>query len=426
MMPAQQNQLQRHGNTASASKPSRTPLMKKSTTAILAGLTMVGPLAIDTYLPSFHAIGKDFGVDQILVQQSLSVFLFAFAFLMLFYGTLSDSFGRRPVILWSLALYTAASLGAAFAPSFGLLLICRALQGLAAGGGAVVSRAIVRDRTSGAEAQSVLAYMMMVFGLAPAIAPILGGWLHVAFGWRSVFLFLGAFGLFMLITCFRALPESLPATERHQFHPGLIAANYWKVLRHARFLLLALSIGIAFGGFALYIGSAANFVMHILNLPETAFGWLFIPLISGMMIGSALSARWASKFSAGWMIRAGYLCMLAAATASVGYNFVFQAQVPWAVLPLTLYSFGLAIMTPAVTVMALDIFPENRGLAASLQSFIQMLTFAIISGVVAPLLFDSGLKLALGMVVGLILSFICWLASTHVRGTRTVSSRQIE
>jgi DHA1 family bicyclomycin/chloramphenicol resistance-like MFS transporter len=399
-------------------RPATAFLMKKSTTAILAGLTMVGPLAIDTYLPSFHAIGQDFGVNQVLVQQSLSAFLFAFAFLMLFYGTLSDSFGRRPVILWSLALYTAASLGATFAPSFGLLLICRALQGVAAGGGAVVSRAIVRDRTSGAEAQSVLAYMMMVFGLAPAIAPILGGWLHVVFGWRSVFLFLSAFGLFMFITCYRALPESLPVNERHQFHPGLIAANYWKVIRDRRFLMLALSIGIAFGGFALYIGSAANFVMQILHLPETAFGWLFIPLISGMMIGSALSARWATKFSSLWMIRAGYLCMLAAATISVGYNSLYQAQVPWAVLPLTLYSFGLAIMTPTVTVMALDIFPDNKGLAASLQSFIQMLTFAVISGVIAPLLFDSGLKLALGMVAGLMLSFLCWLASKRVIGAR--------
>jgi DHA1 family bicyclomycin/chloramphenicol resistance-like MFS transporter len=136
------------------------------------------------------------------------------------------------------------------------------------------------------------------------------------------------------------------------------------------------------------------------------------------MIGSALSARWATKFSSLWMIRAGYLCMLAAATISVGYNSLYPAQVPWAVLPLTLYSFGLAIMTPTVTVMALDIFPDNKGLAASLQSFIQMLTFAVISGVVAPLLFDSGLKLALGMVAGLMLSFLCWLASKRVIGAR--------
>lgn len=145
-------------------------MIPKSTTIILAALTMVGPLAIDTYLPSFLAIGQSFSVSQVLVQQTLSVYLFAFSFLMLFYGTLSDSFGRRPVILWSLVAYIVASFGAAVAPSFGWLLVCRAVQGLAAGGGAVVSRAIVRDRTSAADSQKVLAYMMMVFSVAPAVA----------------------------------------------------------------------------------------------------------------------------------------------------------------------------------------------------------------------------------------------------------------
>jgi DHA1 family bicyclomycin/chloramphenicol resistance-like MFS transporter len=383
-------------------------LMNKLTTTILAGLTMVGPLAIDAYLPSFHAIGNDFNVGQILVQQTLSMFLFGFAFMMLFYGTLSDSFGRRPVILWTLGIYTAASFGAAFAPSFGWLLVFRTLQGLAAGGGTVVSRAVVRDRTSGAEAQRVLAYIMMVFGLAPALAPILGGWLQVAFGWRSVFLFLGAFGLLMFVSCYRALPESLPAQSRHEFHPASIAANYWKVLRHSRFVLLAFAIGIAFSGFGVYIGSAANFVMNILQLPETAFAWLFIPVISGMMIGSAAAARFASRIAPKNLIRSGYAFMAAAALVNVIYNYIFPAAVPWAVLPLFFYAFGLALATPAMTIMVLDLFPHNRGLAASLQSFIQMMVFAVVSGLVAPLLFESAFKLACGVLTALVLSLVFW------------------
>jgi DHA1 family bicyclomycin/chloramphenicol resistance-like MFS transporter len=221
---------------------------------------------------------------------------------------------------------------------------------------------------------------MMVFGLAPAIAPVLGGWLHVTFGWRSVFLFLGAFGLLMLATCYRALPESLPPQSRHPFHPGAIAANYWKVLRHRRFLLLVFAVGVAFGGFGLYIGSAASFVMTILRLPETAFAWLFIPIISGMMTGSALAARFAARIKPKTLIRSGYTIMAVAAVMNVSYNALFEAAVPWAVLPLMIYAFGMALTTPAITVIALDLFPENRGLASSLQSFVQMLVFAVVSG----------------------------------------------
>ncbi|HEY1149771.1 MAG TPA: MFS transporter, partial [Pseudoduganella sp.] len=161
-------------------------------TLLLAGLTMVGPLAIDTYLPSFPAIAQTFNASPMAIQQTLSLFLFTFASMMLFYGTLSDTFGRRPVILWSLVLYVLASLGGALAANFGFLLACRVLQGLSSGAGSVISRAIVQDRFDGLQAQKILGNIMMVFGLAPALAPVLGGWLQVSFGWRSIFWFLTA------------------------------------------------------------------------------------------------------------------------------------------------------------------------------------------------------------------------------------------
>ena len=380
-------------------------------TLILAGLTMVGPLAIDTYLPSFPAIAQTFNASPLLIQQTLSAFLFTFAFMMLFYGTLSDSFGRRPVILVSLVVYIIASAGAALAPSLGWLLACRVLQGLAAGAGSVVGRAIVQDRFSDADAQKILAHIMMVFGLAPAIAPVLGGWLQVAFGWRSVFWFLGVFGFIMLLVVWRALPESLAVKNRHPFHLGAIAANYWRVLRHRQFLLLSVAVGMAFGGFGLYIGSAAYFVINILHLPETAFAWLFIPLISGMVIGSALLSKISHKYTKQQLIWTGYGLMTFTALVNIAYNGLFVAQVPWAVLPLFLYSFALSISMTPMSLIALNHFPNNSGMASSLQSFIQMMLFALFSGLVAPLLFDSAFKLACGLIAGLVLSLVCWLLS---------------
>jgi len=382
-------------------------------TLLLAGLTMVGPLAIDTYLPSFPAIARTFDASPLLIQQTLSMFLFCFAFMMLFYGTLSDSFGRRPIILGSLVLYIVASVGGALAPSIGVLLFCRILQGLAAGAGSVVGRAIVTDRFSGGEAQKILSHIMMVFGLAPALAPILGGWLQVHYGWRSIFWFLTGFGALMFVAVQRALPESLPAKDRHPFHPGVIAANYWMVLRHRQFVLLSAALGMTFAGFALYIGSAAYFVINVLHLSETSFAWLFIPLISGMVIGSALAGKFAHRYSQQAMIRMGYTLMALAALANVGYNYLFPAEVPWAVLPLFMYSFALALSMPPMTLLALNHFPNHNGLAASMQSFIQMLLFALVSGLVAPLLFESAFKLACGMLGGLLVSLVMWFMATE-------------
>jgi MFS transporter, DHA1 family, multidrug resistance protein len=382
--------------------------MHRLLTVVLACLGMVGALAIDTYLPSIPAIGREFDIGPLAVQQTLSVFLFCFAFMMLFYGTLSDSFGRKPVILVALALYAAASVGAVLAPTFGLLLLCRALQGLSAGAGSVIGQAIVQDRFEGAQAQKMMSHIMMVFGLAPAIAPVLGGWLHVTFGWRSTFAFLACFGTLMFVLCLRALPETLPSAKRHAFHPGPIAANYLKVVRNPRFLLLSLAVGLAFGGLSLYIGSAAQFVMGILHLPETAFAWMFIPLISGMVAGSAVGGKLAHTVAPNRMKWLGFAIMGAGALINVGYNAFFVAVVPWAVLPLAVYTFGLAFAMPAIQVGALALFPDNRGLASSMMAFVQMMAFALVSGLVAPLLFDSAFKLGCGVLAGLAASFACW------------------
>lgn len=373
-------------------------------TLLLAGLTMVGPLAIDTYLPSFPAIAETFSASPMAIQQTLSLFLFTFAFMMLFYGTLSDSFGRRPVILWSLVLYVLASLGGALAGSFGFLLGARVLQGLASGAGSVIGRAIVQDRFEGMEAQKMLGNIMMVFGLAPAIAPVLGGWLQVSFGWRSIFWFLTAFGVVMFVAVWRWLPESLPKEKRHPLHLGVIADNYWMVLRHRCFLLLSISLGAAFGGFALYIGSAAYFIMHILKLPETAFAWLFIPLISGHVLGATASGKLAHKVAPRTLIRFSFALMALSAAINVAYNSFFPPVVPWAVLPLFLYSFSLALAMPPLTLAGMNLFPNHSGLAASMQSFLQMMLFALVSGLVAPLLFGSALHLAYGLAACLVVS----------------------
>jgi DHA1 family bicyclomycin/chloramphenicol resistance-like MFS transporter len=376
--------------------------------AILAALSMLGALSIDTYLPALPAIAGEFHISAAAAQQTLSLFLAGYAFMTLFYGTLSDSFGRRPVIIVTLVIYLGASLGCALAPSLAWLLLFRLAQGLCGGAGNVVGRAMIGDLFKGAAAQRTMAFVSMVFGLAPAIAPILGGWLQSALGWRSIFYFIALFTFALLLVCLGLLPESLEKSRRHAFHPGVILANYWQVGGHARFLCLCLGNALTFCGVSIYIGSASPFVYSILHLSSHDFGWLFIPLIGGMTLGSMLSARASQRLSPRVIIRTGYALMAVAAVANIAYNWFCVAAIPWAVLPPFFYCLGMSFSTSAMMVLMLEMFPKTRGLASSLMSFAFMTLFAIVSGLICPLIFDSPLHLALAIFAGLVLSMIFW------------------
>lgn len=377
-------------------------------TFILAGMAALGPFSVDTYLPSFGAVAEHFGVTLLQVQGTLTFYLVALAFMMLFHGALSDSFGRRPVILVALVVYTAASLGCAFAPSFAWLVAFRVLQGFAAGAGIIVGRAIIRDRFEGAQAHKLMAQVTMLYGLAPAVAPILGGYLHTLFGWQAVFIFLTLLGLALLVTCFMTLPETLPPAARAPFHPAPLTQAYLSIFRSTRFVALVCSLGFGFGGFLLYVASASDFVLGILGLSELGFAWLFVPLVIGLVGGSSLISVTAGRVPPDRMAAYGYLLMLVGAVFNVGYNAFFTPQVPWAVVPLVFYTLGAAFQGPIVTLYALDLFPKNRGLAASLQGFVQTMLFAGISSFVVPLVAGSGFRHAVAMAVLLVLNYAGW------------------
>ncbi|OZI53362.1 multidrug effflux MFS transporter [Bordetella genomosp. 4] len=386
----------------------------RTLTVILACLAMLGPFATDAYLPSFLSIGNEFGASQSMVQQTLSLYLAGFAVMSLFWGTLSDSFGRRPIIIVSLVMFGIGSVGSALAPSFGWLLFFRMVQGCSAGAGRVVGQALVRDRFHGPEAQRLFANITMVFSLAPAIAPVIGGYLNSHAGWRSTFVLLTVFTVALIAVCWRQLPESLTPEARQPLKLGTILRNYVLALRNPQFLFAILAVGFAFSGFALYISSAASFIMEILKLPETAFAWLFIPFISGMVLGSMINSKLAGRVGASTFIRVGLIIMASGTVVNVLYNLTWQATVPWAVIPIFIYALGMSLALPGMTVMVLGIFPQMRGLASSLQSSAQMTIFATVSGVVAPLLFHSALLLALGMAGSAALSIGCWVASQQI------------
>jgi MFS transporter, DHA1 family, multidrug resistance protein len=375
---------------------------------ILACLSMLGAFSTDTYLPSFPSISEEFRIGLDVVQQTLTVYLLAMAVMTLFHGTLSDAMGRRPVILIGLAFYVVASVGALFAYNFSFLLFCRLVQGMFAGVGMAVGRAMVRDRFSGAEAQTVMSYTTVVFGLAPVLAPILGGWLEIAFGWRSVFGFLAVFGLLLFGACTWKLPESLPPARRSPLDLQATLKNYITMATDRRFLFQSLAIALAASALFIYISAAPIFVLQILGLSETSFAWLFAPMITGIMLGSLAAGRVAHFWRPERTIRVGFGMMIGAAIVNVLYAASFTVAIPWGVVPILLCTFGMAFVSPAMTVVTLDLYPARRGMAASLQTAFVMSAFSIYSGLVVPFLFGSALKLSLGVLAGFLASVTLW------------------
>lgn len=385
-----------------------------SLTLVLAMCTMLGALGIDTYLPSFHAIAQEFGVGPAAVQQTLSVYVLAMAITMLFYGTLSDTFGRRRVLVFAGMGYALASTAAAFVTSIEALVAVRFAQGAMAGAGMVIARAVVQDRFQGADAQRMMSMVMFCFGLAPAIAPVFGGWLQAHGGWRTTFFFLAGFGVLLTLLCWRLLPETLPAEKRIPLKLGVITHNYLTALRNPQFRLMVLGLALMAGATAIYISSAAEFVMGILKLDETSFGWLFIPLIGGSMLGSAISGVLAKRIPPQVQKGIGYGCLLLGSSSNVLYHvFTSTPVVPWAVLPIACYTLGISLLMPILSLQIMGVFPQMRGLSSSLQGFTQMSVFALMAGVVVPQLFHSGLALAAGQLVSVLLGMLVWWWSTQ-------------
>jgi len=382
---------------------------------LLASLSALGPFSIDAYLPSFHEIAEKLNATQLEVQQTLSIYLLSFAVMTLWHGAIADRFGRRKVILVAVGLFAVASAGCMFATRIEHLWFWRAMQGITAGAGIVISRAIVRDLYDGAPAQRLMSQITMMFALAPAIAPVIGGWLQTLFGWRSVFAFLVVSTAALWLACWKLLPETLSLEKRQSLRPAYLGAAYWKVMTSPPFLFVCAAVSLNFAGFFIYVLSAPVFLMTHLGVPETGFLWLFGPAMAGMICGSWLSGRLAGKISPSRTILFGYMVMGSAAAFNLILNLALPPGLPWSVMPIFVYTTGMSLAMPSLTLFALDPFPAQRGLAASCQTFFQSGFNSISAALIAPALWGSTLTMALGMAELLLAGGMAALLHQHLR-----------
>lgn len=376
---------------------------------ILGLLACVAPATIDAYLPAFSALEREFQVPPESVQQTLGVYMSAYAAMLLLHGTLSDAWGRKPVILASLLVYITGSVMAALAPSMDWLLAARVLQGLSAGAGLVIGQAMVRDCYQGEQAQRTLSYIVVVFNVSPALAPIVGGQLIAHVGWRSVFWMLAVLAAAACYLCMRRLPETLPSSKRQPLAWRQLRSDIAQLLGDVSFMGMSLALSLLVGAQAFLIGAAPDFISHTLNLPETAFAVLFVPLVIGAMLGALASAHLVRHWGDIKIIRRAYGLMLSSCAAYTWYlASAAHPALPWAVLLPAFFTAGLAMLMPVVTMRILAQVPSRAGLAASLLGFCQMTTFSVVSGWLVPWVYGQPLRMSASMLICVVLSAISW------------------
>lgn len=354
-------------------------------TAVLGMLAMLGPFSIDTMYPALFKMQQDLGVSEAAIQQSVSIYLLGYAAMSPFHGPVSDMLGRRRVILCGLLTYIAASMGCALSLTLTQLLLFRFAQGISAGAGLIVGRAVIRDLVQGTDAQKLMSQVSLVFAIGPAIAPIIGGWIAPRMHWHSIYWFLSALGIMVFVITWVLLPESHPVRSRLPLRVRVLSKVYRDILTNRKFVVLSLAATANFGAVVLYITSAPSLILRMLHLTTSDFIYFFGPNIAGMILGSFVNGRIAGRLKPMSIANLGFGICGIATLLNVAYSLLSPSySLPWAILPLSMLSFGVALTFPILTLAILDMFPCERGSASSMQSFFSQLGNAAVAGLLSP------------------------------------------
>ncbi len=377
-------------------------------TLLLASFTMLGPFSIDTYLPAFPTMQAQLPATEVQMQLSLTLYFVGFAIVTLLHGAVSDAIGRKPVIVGTLVVHAIGSVGCALSDSITGLLAFRLLQGMFAGAGFVVGRAVVRDLFDGHDAQRQLSRIQMLFAIAPIVAPILGGWLVAHLNWQSIFWFLASYALLAALWAKIGLPESHPADKRLKFSLRSLFNTYSQIFLSKRFQLLAAIPGINFMGFFVYIAGAPAMLLGHLQLTTKDFWILFTPAIAGITLGAFVAGRLAGKIEMRRQVAWGFSIMAVAAVINLLVS-AFVAPSVWVhIPPFVLYAVGMAMITPSITVALLDAFAWARGTVSALQSSCHVAMMAVTTAFVVATAQKSLLGFAVVMAITSAIGFAIW------------------
>ncbi|HXP97386.1 MAG TPA: multidrug effflux MFS transporter [Telmatospirillum sp.] len=353
--------------------------------ALLIALATIGPVSIDIFLPSLPDMTRVFATDVSHVQMTMSVFIGGFAIAQLVLGPLSDRYGRRKVILAAIAVYFLASLASLAARSIETLIVARLIQSFGACAGPVLSRAIVRDAYPKDKAAQTLALMAAIFTIAPALAPIFGGWLHTLFDWRANFVVMVIFGAALFVGIWFKLPETNLHLDRNALKLNRMLHNYARLFSHRTFLGYTLMISFVFSGMFCFISVGSFVLIDVLGVKPEHFGFCFALVVCGMLVGNLITARLSHRVSLSRIIGAGAIVALLAGTALVGLSLAHVATVAAVIGPMIGVFLAAGLVIPSGIAAAIAPHGRIAGSASALLGFIQMALAACASWMVGRL-----------------------------------------
>jgi MFS transporter, DHA1 family, multidrug resistance protein len=383
-----------------------TPLLL----AVLALLSAFTPLSIDMYLPALPVIAVDLEGSAGDIQLTLSAFMVAFGAGQIFYGPAGDRFGRRPVILAGLAVYMAASVGCAFAAAAGHLIALRFLQGLAACGGVVLARTMVRDLAEKDQAARAMSLMLACTSIAPMLAPLIGGQILWFAGWRAIFWVLAGAGVFAFVVAWAKLPETLRPEYRQPFALGSIVKRFGELLRHRAFMGYALAASFQFAALFSFISGSPFVFIERYGIAPREYGVVFGGMVVFMTVGSLLNARFVRQLGAGPILRWAVLVPAIAGTtaAILGWIEARHGTIGlWPFLACFVAQIAtISLIGPNATAMALQRYPHMAGTASSLMGVLTFGTGAAFGAVVGQTFDGTIAPMTFAMAVAGILCLV--------------------
>ena len=403
------------GAASEGSRPAAPGANVAASTLLLGALTAAAPFAMDSYLASMPSMTHALHASTAEVQLTLSVYMYGWGAAQLFAGPLSDRFGRRPALLWALAVFVVASIVCALSRSVFMLIGGRLVQALSMASIAVVPRAIVRDLHAGDKAAHILSVMGIVLGIAPIVAPLVGSNLHVAFGWQSNFVLVALYGIVLWIFVRRTLPETLAAPDLRATSPRAMAANFARLLRSPSYVGFMLVAAFAFSGlFAFLAGSAFVFV-SVMGEGERGFGVMFGTVMLGNILGAVIGSRLVRRIGIARQVRLGTACMLVAGVV-LGALALLDVRHPLAVIaPMFAYMLTFQLTMPSSIAGALTPFPRIAGSASSLLAFCQFIVASSAALVVGLTLDGTTRPMALTIAVASLLAFASLRIAARLR-----------